>query len=92
MAYSKLLVLIYLAAAAATKFAWAADTSAELPSNPATATELPQVTVISNTPLEGLGLPLNLIPANVQTANSKDMESQQSLGIADYLNNNFSGV
>ncbi len=94
MAYSelRLAVLIYLMAAATTKFAWAADTSAELPSNPATATELPQVTVISNTPLEGLGLPLNQIPANVQTANSKDMESQQSLGIADYLNNNFSGI
>ena len=28
----------------------------------------------------------------MQTANSKDMESQQTLGIADYLNNNFSGV
>ena len=64
----------------------------ESPVNPATVQELPQVTVISNTPLEGLGLPLNQIPANVQTANSKDMESQQTLGIADYLNNNFSGV
>ncbi len=85
-------MLIYLVAAATTTVTWAADTSGELPSNPATAAELPQVTVISNTPLEGLGLPLNQIPANVQTANSKDMESQQSLGIADYLNNNFSGV
>jgi outer membrane receptor protein involved in Fe transport len=84
--------LLYLSAAAMTNFARAADTSGELPSNPATAAELPQITVISNTPLEGLGLPLNQIPANVQTANSKDMERQQTLGIADYLNNNFSGV
>jgi outer membrane receptor protein involved in Fe transport len=94
--YSKpilqLALLICIEGAATTKLASAADTSGELPSNPATATELPQVTVISNTPLEGLGLPLNQIPANVQTANSKEMESQQSLGMADYLNNNFSGV
>src|SRR5580700_2245011 len=84
--------LIYFAAAAMTNFAWAADTSGELPSNPATAQELPQVTVIGNTPLGGLGLPLNLIPSNVQTADSKDMQRQQTLDLADYLNNNFSGV
>lgn len=60
--------------------------------NPATAAELPQVVVISNTPLAGLGLPLNEIPANVQTADSKEMQSQQVLSLADYLNNNFSGI
>jgi outer membrane receptor protein involved in Fe transport len=63
-----------------------------VPSNAATALELPQVTVIGNAPLPGLGLPMNQIPANVQTANSKDMQRQQSLDLADYLNNNFSGV
>jgi outer membrane receptor protein involved in Fe transport len=96
LAYSKLILkrrlLICISSPALVNLAWGADPSGELPSNPATATELPQVTVISNTPLEGLGLPLNQIPANVQTGNSKDMEQQQSLGIADYLNNNFSGV
>jgi outer membrane receptor protein involved in Fe transport len=70
----------------------AADTSAAPPSNPATAQELPQITVIGNTPLEGLGLPLNQIPSNVQTADAKDMQRQQTLGLADYLNSNFSGV
>jgi outer membrane receptor protein involved in Fe transport len=70
-----------------------ADDRAAAPSgNPAAAQELQQITVIGNTPLPGLGLPLNQIPANVQTANSQDMQSQQTLGIADYLNNNFSGV
>jgi outer membrane receptor protein involved in Fe transport len=71
----------------------AADERAAAPAgNPAAAQELQQITVIGNTPLPGLGLPLNQIPANVQTANSQDMLSQQTLGIADYLNNNFSGV
>jgi outer membrane receptor protein involved in Fe transport len=74
--------------------AWAAGAAAaDAPTtNAATAMELPQVTVIGNTPLAGLGLPLNQIPANVQTADSKDMERQQTLGLADYLNSNFSGV
>ena len=70
----------------------AAPASRTAPSNPATALELPQVLVIGNAPLPGLGLPLNQIPANVQTADSKDMERQQTLGLADYLNENFSGV
>jgi outer membrane receptor protein involved in Fe transport len=88
----KLGLFICVTAAAMTNFALAADTSGELPSNPATAQELPQITVIGNTPLGGLGLPLNQIPSNVQTADSKDMQRQQTLDLADYLNNNFSGV
>jgi outer membrane receptor protein involved in Fe transport len=93
MAYSRSICrLLCCAGMVIANLARAADPSGELPSNPATAAELPQITVISNTPLEGLGLPLNQIPANVQTANSKDMERQLSLGIADYLNTNFSGV
>jgi outer membrane receptor protein involved in Fe transport len=60
--------------------------------NPGAALELPQVIVIGNTPLPGFGLPLNQIPSNVQTANSADIERQQTTDTADYLNNNFSGV
>ena len=60
--------------------------------NPATALELPQVTVIANAPLAGLGLPPEQIPANVQTADSRDMQRQQVLGLAEYLNGNFSGI
>src|ERR1700756_4622272 len=60
--------------------------------NPATVQELPQVVVIANAPLSGLGLPANEIPANVQTADSKEMQRQQTLDLADYLNNNFSGI
>ena len=60
--------------------------------NPATATELPQVSVIANTPLPGLGLPLNQIPANTQNADRDDMQRQHVLDLAQYLNDNFSGV
>jgi outer membrane receptor protein involved in Fe transport len=94
LAHSKpiLQLLVCLAAAATSLDASAADTPGGQPANPATAQELPQVTVIGNTPLGGLGLPLNQIPSNVQSADSKDMQRQQSLDLADYLNRNFSGV
>ncbi|HEX4242363.1 MAG TPA: TonB-dependent receptor [Steroidobacteraceae bacterium] len=68
------------------------DTATPKPRNAATATELPQVTVIGNTPLEGLGLPLNQIPGNVQTGDSREMRNQQTVNVADYLNTNFSGI
>ena len=70
----------------------AADAGGSALSNPGAAQELPQVIVIGNTPLPGFGLPLNQIPSNVQTANSGDIERQQTTDTADYLNNNFSGV
>ena len=74
-------------------FAARAQSVAAAPtSNPASAQELPQVTVIANTPLSGLGLPMNQIPANVQTGDSADMQRQQTLQLGDYLNANFSGV
>lgn len=87
----KLGVLVLLTSFAP-PIAAADDRAAASSGNPAAAQELQQITVIGNTPLPGLGLPLNQIPANVQTANSQDMQNQQTLGIADYLNNNFSGV
>jgi iron complex outermembrane recepter protein len=66
--------------------------STQVLANPATARELPQITVIGNTPLSGLGLPLNCVPSNLQTANSKDLQRQQTLDLTDYLNNHFSGI
>jgi outer membrane receptor protein involved in Fe transport len=73
--------------------AWAADADTPAPlSNPATAQELKQIVVIGNAPLPGLGLPLNEIPSNVQTGDSQDMQRQHTLELADYLNNNFSGI
>ena len=96
MAYSKPTfqswIPVCVAVAALPICALAAETLGEGPNNPATAQELPQITVIGNTPLGGLGLPMNQIPSNVQTADSQDMQRQQTLDLADYLNNNFSGV
>jgi outer membrane receptor for Fe3+-dicitrate len=92
MAYRWLRGWLYFAACALPAVVAAADATVAAPVNPATVQELPQVTVIANTPLPGLGLPPNHIPANVQTADSEDMQRQLTLDLASYLNNNFSGI
>jgi outer membrane cobalamin receptor len=66
--------------------------TASPPANPATVQELSQVLVIGNAPLPGLGVPLTQVPANVRTATAADMKRQQTLDLADFLNNNFSGI
>ena len=80
------------AACAQALTAAAADPPVAATANPATAQELPQVTVIGNTPLAGLGLPANEIPATVQTGDSEEMRRQLALDLTDFLNNNFSGI
>ncbi len=52
----------------------------------------PTVTVIGTTPLPGIGLPAEKVPANVQTVEGKAVEDQQSLTIADYMAQNMTGV
>jgi outer membrane receptor protein involved in Fe transport len=69
-----------------------ASLGGQAPRNAATAQELQTVVVIGNAPLQGLGLPLNQVPANVQTADSHDLKQQQTLDLADFMNNNFSGI
>lgn len=78
--------------AAALPLCATADDTSNSPSNLATAHELPQITVIGNAPLPGLGLPLNQVPASVQTADSADMRRQHTLDMEDYIVNNFNGI
>lgn len=88
------LVAAIVAGLALATHAFADEAAAEQPAEPppAQATELPEVNVISTTPLEGLGLPLNQIPSAVQTADADAMEKQATLDLANYLNANFAGV
>ena len=51
-----------------------------------------KIEVISATPVEGIGLSLDQIPANVKNIKSADMKNQSSLTVADYLNANTEGV
>lgn len=54
--------------------------------------QLKEVEVISTTPLQGIGLPIEKVPASVQTVKGKDLETQKSTSIADFMNNNLLGV
>lgn len=51
-----------------------------------------KVEVISTSPLPGIGVPINLIPSNVQTVKSEDIVKQPGVSIADYMINNMQGV
>ncbi len=53
---------------------------------------LGDVEVISTTPLNGVGVPVEQIPSAVQTVKAKDIQKSQSLDITDYMNRNMSGV
>ncbi len=67
---------------AATSSAYAADKAIKADTVP----------VYSNTPLKGIGLPLNKVPANIQLADPKAVKNQAGVSIADYMQNNMQGV
>ncbi|HMZ84492.1 MAG TPA: TonB-dependent receptor, partial [Rhodocyclaceae bacterium] len=48
-------------------------------------TVLPSVEVVGTTPVPGLGLPKDQIPANVQTASDRDLRRAQSLNLPDFM-------
>src|SRR5262245_61855237 len=61
-------------------------------SPPPTPTPTFKVEVIETTPLPGLDLKLEQIPAPVQTAVSADVEASGALDLSDFLNRRFNGV
>ena len=60
--------------------------------NRAEAIELGKIEVVGTTPLSSLGVPIEQIPSNVQVVKGSDIQNQQSLGVADFMNQNLSGV
>lgn len=56
------------------------------------AIKLKKVEVYGNTPLKGIGLPLNKVPANIQMAAPEEINNQTGVSIADYMMNNMQGV
>ena len=63
-----------------------------LAENRAEAIELGKIEVVGTTPLSSLGEPIGQIPSNVQVVKGDTLQNQQSLGIADFMNQNLSGV
>ncbi|MDF1587975.1 MAG: TonB-dependent receptor [Gammaproteobacteria bacterium] len=54
--------------------------------------ELSGIEVIGTTPLHGVGLPADMIAANVQTATSEDIEKVQSLDLSDFMSRTLGSV
>ncbi len=53
---------------------------------------LDSIDVFSSTPLPSIGLPKNMVPANIQTISSEELNSQAGVSIADFMVNNLQGV
>ncbi len=60
--------------------------------NPATAMELPTLSVISTTPLPGIGLPLEKYAGNVQTIGAEQIANQNPVDMAEMLFRNIGSV
>ena len=80
--------------------AWAqtpADAPAQAgPQTPAPAQAIPapvySVTVVGTAPLPGIELPLEKIPAPVQTASEREIAASGALDLSDFLNRRLNGV
>lgn len=83
--------LAVLGVIASGQLAAAADGAADDAST-TTQIETKKIEVISTTPLAGVGLPLAQIPASVQSVKGEQLTEQKSLSIADYINQNLTGV
>ncbi|MDE2584022.1 MAG: TonB-dependent receptor [Betaproteobacteria bacterium] len=60
--------------------------------NPAARLEAPTVQVVGTTPLPGIGVSLEKVPANVQSVSADDIRRQQPLDLSEQLTQNLSGV
>jgi outer membrane receptor protein involved in Fe transport len=80
-------LIVFLCLRPSTGFAQAAPQNPPPPSPPTF-----KVEVIETTPLPGLDLRLEQIPAPVQTAVGADIEASGALDLSDFLNRRFTGV
>ena len=54
--------------------------------------ELPDLAVVSNTPLGSTGLDLKKIPGNVQSAEDEEIHRHEAFGITDFMNRRLESV
>ena len=60
--------------------------------NRATELEAPTVEVIGTTPVQGIGVPVSQVPANVQSTTGAEIQRQKSQDLSQYLDNNLGSV
>lgn len=54
--------------------------------------ELGNIEVVGTTPIQGVGLPEDDIPANIQSANDEDIERVQAMDLSEFMNKTLSSV
>ena len=54
--------------------------------------ELDNLEVIGTTPIQGVGLPADEIPANIQSANDRDIERIQGLDLSEFMDKTLGSV
>jgi outer membrane receptor protein involved in Fe transport len=62
------------------------------PQSPPPETTTYTVTVVGTTPLPGVGLPSDQVPAPVQTATDQDVERSGALALSDFMNRRLTSV
>ena len=60
--------------------------------NPAAELEAPTVEVVGTTPVQGIGVPVNQVPSNVQTTTGAEIQRQNALDLTQYMENNLGSV
>jgi iron complex outermembrane receptor protein len=60
--------------------------------NPAAELEAPTVEVIATTPVPGIGVPVNQVPANVQATTGANIEKQATSSLTEFMDNNLGSV
>jgi outer membrane receptor protein involved in Fe transport len=61
------------------------------PPSPTPSTDI-TVTVVATTPLEGIGIPLDKLPAPAQLANANDLQRNASLDLSSFMNTRLGSV
>ena len=54
--------------------------------------QLGDIEVVGTTPIQGVGLPEDDIPANIQSANDEDIERVQAMDLSEFMNKTLSSV
>jgi len=63
-----------------------------LPAHPVDLFELPDINVVSNTPVGNTGLELKKIPGNVQSAEDEEIHRHESFALSDFMNRRLESV
>jgi outer membrane receptor protein involved in Fe transport len=60
--------------------------------NPASVLEAPTVEVVGTTPLPGIGIPVDQVPASVQSATGASIRQQNTIDLSQFLDRNVGSV